>query len=121
MLAKGHILIRIQEEKTAAKADGQEKRQSWEDAKNPSGVKLDETEIFCAQAGNDYAADQIAGNDEKYVHANKAAGHDIGKGVENYHQDDGHGPEAVYVGAVFHYFIADFCLKMLRLPLLEKL
>ena len=81
-------------------AHRQHQHQRREDAADPALVEAAVVEAGGVHAAVDDRADQEAGDDEEYVHADEAAPHPHRKGVEAEHRQHRHRAQAVDVGTV---------------------
>jgi hypothetical protein len=100
VLAEVGVLVAQQCKPAERQAKGEHGDQGREDAPDAPAVERDEAEISALKAFQDDRGDQEAGDDEENVDADEAAFDMGGKGVKPHHEQNGHRPQAVDVGAI---------------------
>ena len=86
---------REQEQRRRGEADGQHQQEGRQDAKRPARVEAGEREAARPQIRGDLADDQVAGDHEEDVDADKTADEARNADVIGDHGDDGDGAQAI--------------------------
>ena len=94
MLAQVLVLDRRQEEPADEQGEAEDEQQVRDDAPDALGVEGRVAERVVREPPEDDAGDQVAGNDEEDVDAEKAAVKGFRKGVINENRQDGEGSQA---------------------------
>ena len=101
MPAELRKLIRQQRFPSEQTTDKQDERQCRKDAANSARIEIREAEGLAAKIRKNDPGDEIAGDDEEYVHTGKAARKQARKSVKNEHAGHGHCTQAINVGTIF--------------------
>ena len=98
--AKVAVVQRRLDEKAGDKAGQHHRQQGREQPPDAALVKMRDGKSARGNLRRNQPGDQVAGDDEEHIDANKTAGHSADAGMEQHDEHDRNGAQAVNVGAV---------------------
>ena len=100
MLCQLFVFNKVQANPTGSQAKTQYQQQRWENSPNTPCVKMTQAKSLIAQVAQYQSGDEVARDDEKNIHANKATAQLVGKCVKNDDDQNRDGPQAINVRSV---------------------
>ena len=96
----GDEIVGRQQPDAGGRTGGEHKQEGGQYAFGAALVKIQQREALFGQFALDDTGNQIAGNDEKNIHAEKAAGQQIGMDMKQDDGNDGNGAQPVDIGSI---------------------
>ena len=96
----GNEIVGCQQPDAGSRTGGEHEQEGGQYAFGAALVEIQQREALLGQFALDDAGNQIAGNDEKNIHAEKAAGQQIGMDMKQDDGNNGNGAQPVNVGSV---------------------
>ncbi len=100
MFSELRVLVGQERKPPEQEARDQHHRERGKDASDTPRIEVSQAETIVPQAAENDAGDEVAGDDKKHVHADKAAADQAWKGVEAQDRQNGYCAKAVDVRTV---------------------
>lgn len=104
VFSKLFVIVGQQIEPAKYKAGHKKQKQSWKYSLDASAVERGKTEGMTGQIANNDRGDQISGNHEEDINAEKAALNGRGERMKRNDSEHSNRPQAIHVPAVFDLF-----------------